>query len=92
MEYTKARAIAKVKDDTQRQLLLNDAVEQKLSLEKIRVLIKAFYTIYPPSSEQQSLTDRLTIITKQIKKTKAWQDPKKEKQIQALLEKLEKLV
>ncbi len=92
LEYTKARAIAKVKDDTQRQLLLNDAVEQKLSLEKIRVLIKAFYTIYPPSSEQQSLTDRLTIITKQIKKTKAWQDPKKEKQIQALLEKLEKLV
>jgi ParB family chromosome partitioning protein len=92
LEYTKARAIAKVKDEDVRSCLLNDAIEQKLSLEKIRILIKSFSTTRSPLLEQQSLTERLTILTKQIKKTKAWSDPRKEKQIKALLDKLEKLL
>lgn len=91
MEYTKARAIAKVKDESVRQRLLNEAIEQKLSLEKIRVLIKSASNTDSSSLEQLSLSDRLTNITKQIKKTKAWSDPRKEKQIKTLLDKLEKL-
>lgn len=91
LEYTKARAIAKVKDCSQRQLVLNQAIEQNLSLEKIRALIKSVCSTDAPALEQ-SLPQRLTIITKQIKKTKAWSDPKKEKQIKVLLDKLEKLL
>ena len=91
LEYTKARAIAKVKDREQRQLVLNQAIEQNLSLEKIRALIKFVCSNDSPALEQ-SLPQRLTIITKQIKKTKAWSDPRKEKQIKVLLDKLEKLL
>lgn len=91
LEYTKARAIAKVKDCSQRQLVLNQAIEQNLSLEKIRALIKSVCSTDAPALEQ-SLPQRLTIITKQIKKTKAWSDPRKEKQIKVLLDKLEKLL
>lgn len=92
LEYTKARAIAKIKDSTQRQSILNDAIEQKLSLAKIRNRIKSISPTNSPVLEQQSLTERLTRLAKQIKKTKAWSDPRKEKQIQALLERLEKLL
>ena len=91
LEYTKARAIAKIKDQELRQVVLNNAIEQKLSLEKIRALMKPVSTTDSHLIEQ-SLPERLTIITKQIKKTKAWSDPRKEKQIKALLDKLEKLL
>lgn len=92
LEYTKARVIAKVKDESVRQRLLNEAMEQKLSLEKIRFLIKSASNTDSSLLEQHSLSDRLTNITKQIKKTKAWSEPRKEKQIKTLLDKLEKLL
>lgn len=92
LEYTKARAIAKVKDESVRQRIINEAIEQKLSLEKIRVRIRSASNTNSPLLEQHSLSDRLTNITKQIKKTKAWSDPRKEKQIKTLLDKLEKLL
>lgn len=92
LEYTKARTIGKVKDDTQRQQLLDEALASKLSLQKIRERIKALSTDDFPLPTPQSLPSRLTTLTKQIQKTKAWEDPKKAKQIQSLLDKLEKLL
>jgi ParB family transcriptional regulator, chromosome partitioning protein len=94
LEYTKARAIAKVKNDFHRQQLLQEAIELKLSLEEIRSRIKAFASSNdkPLISEEQLLPKRFISLAKQIQKTKAWSDPKKAKQLQSLLEKLEKLL
>lgn len=92
LEYTKARAISKVKDDSQRQQLLNEVIEQKLSLQKLRERIKALSNSSSLPVTPTSLPDRFATLGKQIQKTKAWEDPKKAKQIQSLLDKLEKLL
>lgn len=92
LEYTKARAISKVKDDSQRQQLLNEVIEQKLSLQKLRERIKALSNSSFLPATPTSLPDRFATLGKQIQKTKAWKDPKKAKQIQSLLDKLEKLL
>ena len=92
LEYTKARAISKVKDDSQRQQLLNEVIEQKLSLQKLRERIKALSNSSSLPATPTSLPDRFATLGKQIQKTKAWKDPKKAKQIQSLLDRLEKLL
>jgi len=98
LEYTKARAIAVVKDDGQRQQLLQQAIEQNLSIREIRVQIR---TLKKMASEDQtstvlpstiSLPERFTQLNKQMRKSKVWEDPKRSQQIQSLLDKLEKLL
>lgn len=92
LEYTKARTISRVKDDTQRQQLLNEVIERNLSLQKLRERIKALSNPGSSLPTPLSIPTRLTTLSKQIKKTKSWEDPKKAKQIQSLLDKLEKLL
>ena len=41
--YTKARAIAKIKDEQQRNNLIDEAVTQNLSLAQIKEKIKALF-------------------------------------------------
>lgn len=95
IEYTKAKAIAQIKDDTERSAFLKEALSQNLSLSQIKSRIKARQP--QPSQSQSSqlateLPERLKGAYQRIKKTRIWSDPKKRKQLETLLLKLEALV
>ncbi|ACK74062.1 parB-like partition protein (plasmid) [Gloeothece citriformis PCC 7424] len=89
--YTKAVAIAKVSDDDKRENLLNEAIEQNLSLSQIKERIKL---IAPKPEEDTSTTPSksLDLINKRFKKAQLWKDPQKWKKAQGLLKKLEALL
>lgn len=87
--YTKAKAIATVKDETARTELLENAIAKSLSLSQIRELIKEL----KPVQQQEQLKTRFATTYKKANKSKElWQDPKKRKQLESLLSKLEKLI
>jgi ParB family chromosome partitioning protein len=88
--YTKAKAIAQIKDETQRTALLKEAIAQQLSLSQIKEKIDSIQS--KPQSEVAEIPDRLKVAYQKIKKTRIWEDPKKCKQIKTLLAKLEALL
>lgn len=88
--YTKARAIAKVADEQQRNNLIDEAVTKNLSLTQIKEKIGAFATnddsVSSPSTQVKTITSRLN-------RSKLWaKNPKKWKQIQSWLQKIESLL
>jgi ParB family chromosome partitioning protein len=86
--YTKATALARLKDDEARQSLLEEAIEQDLSLSQIRERIKALQ----PKTEIESPSSQFDATTRRLKAAKLWENPKKWKRVQALLQKLEALI
>ena len=87
--YTKASAIAKVKDSQGRQALLEEALAHNLSLSQIKERIQSLQRGSESGSE--SLPHRLKVAYQQIKKSKVWSDPKKRKRLEKLLTQLEAL-
>lgn len=86
--YTKALAIARVKEEADRQILLNQAIENNLSLNQIRAYIKAI----KPKPELQSPQILVSTLHRKLLKAKLWEDPLRWTQAQALLAKLEALL
>lgn len=86
--YTKALAIARVKDETQRQTLLDRTIEENLSLNQIRARIK----VIKPKPELQSPEVLVTTLHRRLLKAKLWEDPQRWTQAQALLSQLEALL
>ena len=92
LEYTKARTIARVKDEQQRDELLEHAIAQALSLNDIKAKVKESKA--EPDSEatpEQVLVGRIGQLTKRLKKSKACNDRKKRDRITKLLDELERL-
>lgn len=89
LEYTKARAIARVKDEQHRSELLEQAVTEKLSLGEIKERLKDLKPEVEATPEQV-LIDRVTEIGKRLRKSEAWGDQKKDR-ITKLLDELDKL-
>lgn len=85
VEYTKATAIARVKDDSLRNILLQETIDQNLSLSEVKNRSKE-----RKLSRVPSLHDEFKQVVKAL--PKALEDPKKAKEAQALLEKLRRLV
>jgi len=95
--YTKARAIAKVKDDKQRHTLLEDALSQDLSLNQIKERIKQLKvdTKEQDRAEVSTLKSRIDNTCKRLKnskQSKLLDDPKKKKRLEKLLTELESLL
>lgn len=88
IEYTKAKAIAQVKDEASRLALLEDAIASSLSLSEIRERVKALN----PPAEPPPFTTRIETISKLVKKHQVWDDPKKRKKLESLLAKIEELI
>ena len=89
IEYTKAKALSRVQDETARTELLENAIANSLSLSQIRELIKEL----KPAQQQSELKTRFDSTYKQVKQSKElWQDPKKKKKLESLLSQLEKLI
>jgi ParB family transcriptional regulator, chromosome partitioning protein len=92
--YTKATAIARVKNVEARQQLLEDAIEQNLSLSQLKEQIKLLQL--PGLSEAEAveptIASRLKRVYQTSKKTQILENSKKRKQVEDLLEKLERLM
>ena len=89
IEYTKAKAIARVKDEATRAELLKEVLANSLSLSQIKERVNAT----KPVKEKEELRSRVDTTYKQLKKSKQlWQDPKKRKKLESLLSQLEKLI
>jgi ParB family transcriptional regulator, chromosome partitioning protein len=89
IEYTKAKAIATVKDEAAQKELLEDAIANSLSLSQIKERINDV----KPVKEKEELQSRVDTTYKQLKKSKQlWKDPKKRKKLESLLAQLEKLI
>lgn len=89
IEYTKAKAIAQIKDEAAQKELLEDAIANSLSLSQIKERVSAI----KPVKEKEELQSRFEVTYKEAKKSKQlWQDPKKRKKLESLLAQLEKLI
>lgn len=90
LEYTKARAIARVKNEQDRAKLLRDAVTDNLSLSEIRARIQELKP-KPESTPENTLAERLSELGKRLRKDGVGSDPKKRNRIAKLLDELERL-
>ena len=88
LEYTKAKAIAQVKDETERKALLSDAIASSLSLSQIKDRVKAAQ----PPAEPPPLATRMATTYQLAKKLYVWDDPKKRKKLKSLLSQIEVLL
>ncbi|MEP0958510.1 ParB/RepB/Spo0J family partition protein [Microcoleus sp. FACHB-1515] len=92
LEYTKARSIARVKNEQHRDELLEEAIDQSLSLNEIKVRIKESKPdAGSETTPEQALIARMSEITKRLKKSKSWSERKKRDRIVKLLDELERL-
>ena len=89
IEYTKASAIARIKDSSQRQALLEEAIQENLSLTQIKERIQA---ARPRQEKPQSLKNLFKEASSRLQKAKFWDSPEKQKQLEKLLEQMEALL
>ena len=91
LEYTKAQAIARVKDEDQRADLLKLAISKNLSLSEIKIEVKALKLVNElETAPEQSLASRWSDVGKRLRKSETWSS-KKKNQIAKLLDELDKL-
>jgi ParB family chromosome partitioning protein len=90
LEFTKARAIARVKDEGQRSELLKQAIAKNLSLNEIKAAIKELTPEADPTPEKV-LVEQLGEIGKRLRKSETWGDHKKRARVIKLLDELNRL-
>lgn len=92
--YTKAQVIARIKDETQRQQLLTQAIAENLSLAEIRARIKKPIAHKETSESSLSLKVRLKEATTKLQKASFWKQPdsEKHKAVETLLSQIESLL
>lgn len=89
ISYTKAIAISSVKETQLRRILIEEAVNQNLSLSQIRTKIKELnYRNYSVSPWEQKAKTTL----KRLVKSRIWENPLKKQQAENLLWQLEELM
>ncbi|NJM22606.1 MAG: ParB/RepB/Spo0J family partition protein [Richelia sp. RM2_1_2] len=92
LEYTKAKAIAQIKETLERVAFLNQAIKENWSLSEIKQRIGEKKTpSSTPNAESDDYKERFTAATTKLKKSRIWSDQKKRKQIEKLLSQLEAL-
>ncbi|BAY50220.1 ParB-like partition protein (plasmid) [Scytonema sp. HK-05] len=89
IEYTKAIAIARVKDSEEQIALLKAALTENLSLTQINERIKASRQV---KGQQNSLLTRYKEVSSRLQKAKIWDEPKKQKALEKLLAQIEALL
>ena len=89
IEYTKAKALAQIKDSVLLVELLNQAITEKWSLSQIRVAIQKNTQLV--QSEKNSLKQQFTQVSKKLKSSTVWDAPEKRQRLQQLLDLLQQL-
>jgi ParB family chromosome partitioning protein len=90
IEYTKARAIAKVKDEGERRDLLDKVINENLSLSEIKQLVKELTP--GKTTPKETLNAKYSELGKRLKNAQVWEDAKKTKKLEKLLGDLEQLL
>ncbi|WP_414589680.1 ParB/RepB/Spo0J family partition protein [Scytonema sp. PCC 10023] len=90
ISYTKAQAIARVKDEQQRLELLNKAIAENLALSEIKTRVKELKS-EPEVTPEKILVERFNEISKRLRQKKVSGDIQKRERISELLDELEKL-
>lgn len=75
--------------------LTQEALQQRLSLDKIRARVKAIFQAHKQAQQSVKpleLPQRLTSIPKQLLQAKVWEDPQKRQKLEKLLQELEGLL
>jgi ParB family chromosome partitioning protein len=89
IEYTKAKAIAKIKDETKRAELLEESIQNSLSLTQIKERIATL----KPSPDSLSPKNQLQTLTRRLNQLKLWEKDKKTwKKVEGLLGKIEMML
>ena len=90
IEYTKAKAIAKIKDEDARKKFMAEAIAESLSLREIKERIKSAQ----PQPQKEEVFTRLDDVSKQVKKSKKLilGSTRKRKKLESLLAQIEKLL
>jgi len=89
IEYTKAQAIARLKDTQARQALLFKAIQENLSLKEILERIRLQRK---PQEKPQSLKIIFKETSNRLQKAKFWDNPKKQQALEKLLKQMEALL
>lgn len=94
IEYTKAKVIARVKDESLRASLLYDALQHNLSLNQIKERLTLIKQETTGASQQKSpnIKKQIDEAYTKVKRSKVWNNPKKQKRLQKLLMELEALI
>jgi ParB family chromosome partitioning protein len=87
--YTKAKAISKIKDETERLTLLEEAIAQSLSLSQIRERLKQARSV--PEGDH-TLKSRMDVTYRRLLQAKFWDDSSKQKKLEKLLAQMEALL
>jgi ParB family transcriptional regulator, chromosome partitioning protein len=88
IEYTKARAIAQIKDEYERGELLKSAIKNGLSLEEIKVLVKQ----HQAPNSKPPLKSEYKELSKKLGTSKVWENPKKLYVLEKLLNQIKSLL
>ena len=89
IEYTKAQAIARLKDTQARQALLFEAIQENLSLKEILERIRLQRK---PQEKPQSLKIIFKETSNRLQKAKFWDNPEKQKALEKLLKQMKALL
>ncbi|MEI2577301.1 ParB/RepB/Spo0J family partition protein [Scytonema sp. PRP1] len=92
IEYTKALVISRLKDEEQRQEVLQEAITQNLSIRDIRDRIKQLSQSQKATSQPSDYLKRFNAVSRQLKKTDAWENQQKRDRLETLLKEIEDLV
>ncbi|MFB2772409.1 ParB/RepB/Spo0J family partition protein [Pelatocladus sp. BLCC-F211] len=90
IEYTKARALARIKDPVLLDQLLNQAIAEQWSLSQIRAAIHD-HTQPIQSEEIAALKQQFNQVSKTLKSSTIWSEPEKRQRLQQLLAELQQL-
>jgi ParB family transcriptional regulator, chromosome partitioning protein len=91
LAYTKAKAIAQIKDIDDRTYLLGLTLEEDLPLSAIREQVKSL-AITSDNTLDRSLKNRMSSAVKKLNRSDVWSSPSKQKKLEKLLGEIEKLI
>jgi len=96
LEYTKAKAIASLKEDRHRQQLLKKTIESNLPIREIRNQVRVIKerSDSPDSrfDQKQILLQRFEQLNQRLKRSRVWEESKRSRKVDQLLNELEKLL
>lgn len=98
IEYTKALALSKLKDDADRSSLLTDTILQNLSLSQINQQLKSLKQssnekeFHESTDSLSSLKHRFKTVSAKFQQSPVWHNPNKQKSIEKLLNQIQLLI
>lgn len=91
IEYTKALVISRLKNKKDRTKILRKAIKENLSLNEIKALINN-HPKTTTTKHKASIDSEVKETLTKFRRSKIWENPKKEKQVRRILQQLDKLL